>query len=75
MQMLTKITNNICDTALLRAKEIYIEDAADSITRIKVLRDDLQSYAEGRSLTKTAKDKVQRTINQLNSYINIDVTL
>lgn len=69
MQMLTKITNNICDTALLRAKEIYIEDAADSIARIKVLRDDLQSYAESRTLTKTAKDRVQDTINQLNSYI------
>ena len=75
MQMLTKITNNICDTALLRAKEIYIEDAADSIARIKVLRDDLQSYAESRTLTKTAKDRVQETINHLNSYINSDVTL
>ena len=69
MQMLTKITYNICDTALLRASEIYLEDSADSIARIKVLRDDLESYAESRTLTKTAKDKVQETINHLNSYI------
>lgn len=75
MQMLTKITHNICDTALLRASEIYLEDSADSIARIKVLRDDLESYAESRTLSKTATDRVQETINRLNSYINIDVTL
>lgn len=80
MQMLTKITNNICDTALLKARNIvdvydncipHTELKSDTLKCLKEIKDGLLDFSNSRELTKTANDKIKRSITQIDYYMSI----
>lgn len=83
MQMLTKITNNICDTALLKAKNIVEgynnllpaeENKSDTIECLKEIKDGLVNFSNSRELTKTAQDKIKRSITLIDYYMHMIIS-
>ena len=69
MQILTKITNNICDN-LLPAEE----NKSDTIECLKEIKDGLVNFSNSRELTKTAQDKIKRSITQIDYYMHMIIS-